>query len=569
MKDNLAMKRMLMSMALVISVVWGGFSGVSAQTSGEQQPVQRGIALTILEVAGDGQVMSRADVGTRKPGDVKIQTDPWKPANPRSALSSGDQLKTGTGSSMKLQLNDGTVVTLSEDSILVVEDLRSSRGESPQTSQLKLEHGKISTQQGVQILGQTQQIIRTDNGAVNTQLGEVEIWKPKEEPAQYVQLASRLAGFPMLAQKPPKQNDTFVTLARGTAAIESSGNGRMITSSLLTPETCMAGDGIHFTLEQPKTRVTVTRIEDQNAFRVSAKEPFYLLVATEGTSNKLNVATQNSEAVIDIEGVEVAEQTMNSTALIRLHPLLTVGVKASDLIVHLFCEDTESRGLNDFAIQGMAGQVNVLRTSFGGTSGPSAASRGGLSIVPPTPTSPPGPTPTPPPGPTPTPTYTPTMPPPPPPTPFPPVQTPPPLTNISPHFGTHTVRIISASGNTPPAGGTVACGNWRCGVNETCSTVVMEWLYPPERINGGGLFLYHEPSGPGAIRCQNELASRYIPNDWPGDTMLVTHAGNSIITFSFCYPLLNVTAYFSVRVSDRVYGDMNPCDARSSFMVSP
>jgi hypothetical protein len=565
MKENLTIRRLLMSMALVTYVLWGGLSLVIAQTAEKQQSVGRGISLTIIDIQGDGQVMSRADVGTRKPGDVRIQTEPWKPANPRSMLDSGDQLKTGPQSSMKLQLNDGTIVTLAEDSVLVVEDLRSTRGESPQTSQLKLERGKISTQQGVQLLGQTQQIIRTDNGLVNTQLGEVEIWKPVQEPAQYVRLASLLTRFPLFAQKRPEKNDTFVTLSRGSAMIESSGNGRMIANSLLIPETCIAGDGINFTLDQPKTRVNVTKIEDRNAFRLSANEPFYLLVGTEGTSNKINVATENSNAVIDIEGVEVAEQKGNSMSLIRLHPLLTVGVKASELVVNLNCEEAESRGINDFAIQGMAGQVDVLRTSFGGTTGQPAASRGGISILPPTP---PGPTPTPTPTGTPRPTPTPTVTPPPPPTPFPPVETPRPLTSVDPHIGSHHIQIISASASVPPAGGTVSCGNWMCGVNEACTTVVMQWFYPPNLIPGGGLYLFHEPIFP-VVRCQNIIASRYIPNDWPGDTMLVTHDGNQTITFSFCYPYGNATQHFSIRVSDKEVADMNQCDLTTSFAVFP
>lgn len=567
MKDKLTRGRIVMSIVLIMSVLWGGFSEVVAQTSGEQQPVGRGISLTIIDIEGDGQVMSRADVGTRKPGDITIQMEPWKPANPRATLNSGDQLKTGPQSSIKLQLNDGTIVTLAEDSVLVVEDLRSVRGETPQTSQLKLERGKISTQQATKILGQTQQIIRTDNGLVNAQLGEVEIWKPVQEPTQYVQLASMVTRFPFLAQKRPEKNDTFVTLSRGAAMIESSGNGRMITTSLLIPNTCSAGDGIHFTLEQPNARVNVTRIEDQNAFRLSAKGPFYLLVGTEGTSNKINVATENSDAVIDIEGVEVAEQTANSASLIRLHPLLTVGVKASDLVVNLNCEEIESRGINEFTIQGRAGQVNVLRTSFGAATDQPPASHGGISIIPPTPM---GPTPTPRVKLTPTPTATPTATPTgiPPATPFPPAPIPTPLTRVDPHVGTHRIQIVSASANTPPTGGVVGCGNWMCGVNETCTTVVMQWFYPPELIPGGGLYLFHEPSFP-AIQCQNMIASRYIPNNWPGDTMLVTHDGAGMITFSFCYPYLNTTQRFSVRVSDAQYADTNPCDSNSAFTVAP
>jgi len=340
----------------------GGPSTVIAQQQKDRAVGTATIAVT--EVDGTVEILPKAEVERQR--GIRVLSDLWKPALPRTMLSSGDQLRTGAGSSMKLELNDGTTVTLSSDSVLVVEDLRSARGQTPQTTQLLLEKGKISTQQTAKILGQTNQIIRTENGSVNTRLGEVEVWKPELETKKYVLLAALSSQLPRVVQKVEKSDKTYVTLNRGTTVIDSSGKGRMIANSILLPETCVGQDGIKFTLDKPKTQVTVSKLEDQNGFRLSSNEDFHLLVGTEGMSNKINVVTKNSDAEVDLEGVHVADYDSNSGAIFLMHPMLTVGVRSSDLLVNLICDDAESKGLNEFDVRGISGDVNVLRTSFGG-----------------------------------------------------------------------------------------------------------------------------------------------------------------------------------------------------------
>jgi hypothetical protein len=408
MKHKIYTVRLSVIIFLVLSYfLCGGSSVVIAQQT-EAPRVSRAATIAVMEIDGTAQILSRADVGRQ----VEILGDLWKPALPRTMLNSGDQLRTGVDSSMKLQLNDGTIVAMSSDSLLVVEELKSARGQTPQTTQLKLEKGKISTQQMTKILGQTNQIIRTDNGSVNTRLGEVEVWKPEQEPRNYVLLAALSSQIPQVAQGSTRGDNTFVTLNRGTTVIESSGKGRMITNSLLLPETCSGQDGIKLVQEKPKFQVTVSKLEDQNGYLVVSNDPnedFHLLVGTEGDANKIYVATQKSDAEIDFDGVSMAIQDIESYSMYILHPLLTVGVRSSDVKVNLVCDATESRGINDFSILGISGNVTDFGASFGGRGTGRPNPSRGRTGVPPTPRTP-TPTPTPEEGefPTPTPTPTPT-----------------------------------------------------------------------------------------------------------------------------------------------------------------
>ncbi len=356
MKDKLRKRSILWYLFISIAILCSSVFSVSAQDANTLQGNRAVASLSIVNVDGDAEILSKLDV-ERSRGESRILGDAWKPALPRTPLSAGDQIRTGARGSLQLQLGDGTLVTLAGDSVAVVEELRSARGESPQTTQIKLEQGRLSTQQTTKILGQTNQIIRTDNGTVNTSLGEIEVWKPSAE----LPRIALVGDLPLLAQKAPK-NETRVNLSRGGATVMSSGVGRIVASSMTTPETCIDEDGVKFTLVDPNQAVTITRLEDEHAYILTSKKQFYVLVATEGTVNSVDIITQDSDAKIDIEGIAVAEQNANELSYIKLHPLLTVGVQTYAVKIKFGCDDTTPRGLNQFDI---LGDATVLRTSFG------------------------------------------------------------------------------------------------------------------------------------------------------------------------------------------------------------
>lgn len=404
MKHKIYTRRVFSIFLVFAYLLCGGSALVFAQQAVPQQPGRAGgvVTLTVTAVAGPAELLSKADV--EKQRGIRLQSELWKPALPRTLLNSGDQLRTGSGASMELQMNDGTIITLSGDAAVVVEDLKSARGQAPQTTQLLLEKGKIVTQQTARILGQTHQIIRTENGSVNTSLGEVEIWKPEKETEEYAHLAALSSGFPLLAKKVDKSENTYVTLSRGTLVLEAFGIGQLITDSGLLPETCIAQEKIKLTMFIPKHQVMVSKLEDQNGFRVSSIAPsttsassqdFYLLVGTEGTANKVRIVTQDSEAEVDVEGINMAKYDRNSGATILKHPLFTVGVKSKDVLVNFVCDETESKGLSigEVDVREISGGVYADDTFVGGrdTRRP-IPSRGRIAGAP-TPTPPMTPTP--------------------------------------------------------------------------------------------------------------------------------------------------------------------------------
>lgn len=359
------------SLFLGISMLCGHAGSVAAQEAETPQGNRVVASLAIVSVEGGAEILSKVDA-ERSRGEARILADAWKAAIPRTPLGSGDQIRTSARGSLKLQLGDGTLMTLDGDSAVVVEELRSSRGETPPTTQIKLEYGRLTTEQSTKILGQTQQLIRTDNGTINTSLGEVEVRKPSMEFPQVAALGDGL----LLAQKAPK-DETYVSLGRGGATVQSSGVGRIIASSMTTPETCIDADGVKFTLTDPNDEVTITKLEDEDAYLVTSEKQFHLLVGTEGTVNSIDIITQDSEAAIDVEGIAVAEQKANGLSNVNVHPLLTVGVQTYAVKVKFNCTDETPRGLGDVGIQGDA---TVLRTNLGPETGqplPSGSSGSG------------------------------------------------------------------------------------------------------------------------------------------------------------------------------------------------
>ncbi len=375
----------VLSIFLVFVYFLCGNASLVAQQAVQPQPGRAGGVATIIvtEVDGTAELLSKAEVERQR--GVQIQSELWKPALPRTTLGSGDQLRTRPGASMKLQLNDGTVVRLSGDSTVVIEDLRSARGQAPQTTQFLLEKGKISTQQTARILGQTDQIIRTENGTVNTRLAEVEVWKPAPETQEYALLAAHSSKFPLVAKKLDKSKNTYVTLNRGTVVIESAGKEQMITNSILLPETCPGQDGVELTLDQPKFQVAMAMLEEDNGYRVisNSGEDFYLDIGTEGMANQIRITTKNSPAEVAVEGLHVGEWDPHSTGSILMHPLLTVGVKSKDVLVNIICDETESKGLNEIAFREISGNVYADRTVLGGRdTGRPVPSRGRIGVTP-------------------------------------------------------------------------------------------------------------------------------------------------------------------------------------------
>ena len=369
------------------SLIWSLFlSGlcllliVGSGTSAVAQQVSRVVAVSIGEVNGSAEVLLRRDAGKGK-GDAQILSQAWKPAAPQVSINAGDQLRTNSGASLKLNLNDGTILTLAENSLMVVENLQSARDDQPRTAEFRLENGTISTVQTAKTLGQTVQIIRTTNGSVDTRLGEVEITKISEDYPKVAAALSEGAAWPFIVQHSGSKDRTFVRLVRGTAQIEASGQGSIITNSMLLPSSCIAEDGVQFTLRAAKAKVKIAKLPDINGFEFSSEEPFQLLVGTEGEVNKVKLFNRTGKSKIDIEGISIAEQEPNATLNLLLHSLLTIGVKTSEMTVSLECAQDQTEGLG-FKVLGKEGGVNIIRDSLGEEVGRREPSRGAVSAVP-------------------------------------------------------------------------------------------------------------------------------------------------------------------------------------------
>ena len=383
------------------------------------QQASRVVAVSVGDVNGHVEILSKSKIP--QGADAQILSSAWERVSPKASLNAGDQVRTDVDASLQLHLNDGTLLTLGSDTLLTVEDLQSARGNTPRTAVFALEQGTISTRQTSKILGQTVQIIRTNNGSVDTRLGEVEVYKPQQ---RYARLASLPTQWPLFTQSSGDQDQTLVNLAMGTAQIESTGVGQIVTSSELVPKTCLGEDGVQFTLKAPKEQVKIAKIPDTNGFELTSVAPFQLLVGTQGQANKIKVVNRAEIAEVDIEGISIAEMRDLSTLNLGINPLLTVGVTSTNLAVALNCTGEESKGL-DFEVLGSDGGVTMLRSTLGGGIS-RTPSRG--AVVTPTPTVPsfetptptptetpdkdttPTPTPTPTPGETPVPTATPTQP---------------------------------------------------------------------------------------------------------------------------------------------------------------
>ncbi len=373
MKHTISSVRPIVIGLVLFCLFWGNASLVSAQQ------VSRIVAVSVGDVNGTVEVLSREDIEKQK-GKPQILSTLWKAAAPQTSINQGDQLRTGIDASLQLHLNDGTILNLAGDSLLMVDELRSGRGTTPRTIVFSLEKGTISTQQTTKTLGQTVQVIRTNNGSVDTQMGEVEIYKPQHRDAR---LASTAAQWPLLAQRAGEKDQTLVNVLRGTAQVESTGQGQIITNSTLLPNTCVGNDGVQFTLHAPKSRVKIAKLPDINGFELAsvspAREPFQLLVGTEGQANKIKIMNHTGIAEVAIEDIKIAEQDPNSTLQLLVDQVLTVGVKSSEMAVALECTQRESKGLG-FEVLSTNGGVTMSRRSLGPAPGFSA-SHGAIPAV--------------------------------------------------------------------------------------------------------------------------------------------------------------------------------------------
>lgn len=547
MKENKSLIPLCVLSILCLLLAVGNGTFVSAQQ------VSRVVAVSIGEVNGKAEILLKRDAQKGK-DNAQILSQAWKQAAPQLSINPGDQLRTNSGASLKLNLNDGTILTLAENSLLTLENLQSARDNQPRTAEFRLENGTVSTVQTSKTLGQTVQIIRTTNGSVDTRLGEVEVTKI---PNEYAKVAAALPDkvvWPFVVQNSGNKDQTFVRLARGTAQVQASGQGAIITNSMVLSNSCIAEDGVQFTLRAPKTQVKIAKLPDINGFELSSVEPFQLLVATEGEANKVRLFNRKGLANVDIEGISIAEQDENSTLNLLLDSLLTIGVKGSEMTVSLACTQDKSEGL-DFKVLSADSGVNMFRTSLGGGRDQSP-SRGAVSALPtrtpivrtPTPIIPPGgeiPSPTKTPGKaTPTPTATPTVPVGPQPTPAP---TRIPVTHTFPR----NPRIIRWDGDDSALNGPELEVDGACGTGGTKMIVTMGFHNYLPQIMPGRLTSYitdstWRPVAPAFHRVIEGPNVKVLDYTYTNDTQLET----GYIRYSFCYNN-PPNMYFYVYIYDR------------------
>ncbi|PIE33331.1 hypothetical protein CSA56_12230 [candidate division KSB3 bacterium] len=337
------------------------------------QKISRVVAVSVGEVNGTAEILSREDA-KRQQGQSQVLGTLWKPAAPKTNINVGDHVRTGVDSSLTLHLNDGTVFTLSGDSLMVVEELKSAQASIPRSATFFLEHGTISTKHTTRILGQTSQTIRTENGEVNSRMGEVEVYKPVQK---YSKLSTEApAQRPLLAQEPVSHpNRTFVIHKLGTSVTRAGNVGSIQTSSMVFPETCIDNDGVQFILDTQGVEVELSKLVEKNGFRFKANQPVYVLTVTEDQATGVAIQNFSGDAETDVEGISIADLRENSSLRLGVNSLLTVGIKATDAEVRFSCLDEEPEGLN-FQIYGTDGNVMLLRD--GSPGGQRLVSRGGL-----------------------------------------------------------------------------------------------------------------------------------------------------------------------------------------------
>ena len=538
-----------LAVVLLSCILFGNTTEVVAQQTGKR-PLERVASVSVLKVKGKAQILSKVEVEQQK-DKARIlgvpAPDTWKTVAPRTKLERGDQLRTGTDSSIELMLDDGTMVTLSEDTLLTLEDLKSVRAESLKVTQFKLEKGKVRTKQPTKILGQTNQIIRTDNGSINTRLGEVEVEKPENS----VKLASSAPlQWPLIAQNSAKRDRTVATLNRGSADFQPSGQGQMIVVSNVLPGTCLDKEGVKSSLRNPKTKMTLAKLEDEAALHFVSNTPVEMSAGTEAICNKMIITNRSKEGVVYLEDTKIAEMEPNSKLVLIKNELLTVGLTASDAKVSFACDDDESKGLTEFSVQGIEGGVYVLRE--GETLGTGldvsapVPSRGGVFSATATPTPPGAPTATPTQTGTPTVTPTPTGTPTPTPTGTPqPAPTPVPATHTFPMAPQFDGPInVDAQNNTATCSGT----------NKYQITVSLDVDNYLPTIVGGKLYSVLTDSS------WNPMATfTYgIPHTGPPPTLNVTYYDYTwpmedvSLQYYFCYipPGSSTSVYFRVTIFD-------------------
>ena len=572
--------RVLIGMIMLSSFVFvGRVTGIYAQEA-ENQP-SKVMTVSVKAIQGNAQILSTVDMEKQRDRARVLgipAPEAWKPLSIGTILEQGDRLRTDPDSTMELQLDDGTVVTLDNDTVLEVEELKSVRAKSLKMTRLFLEKGKIRTVQPTKILGQTEQIIRTNNGTVNTRLGEVEVEKPEMQPLRLA--AAPAFQWPLLAQNDRRRGDyTNVVLNRGTADIQASGEGQMITMSFVLPESCIDKDGIRFTLANAGSQVTLSKLEREAAFQVLANEVFQLLAGTEGICNSITVNTRSQDGVIDIEGIDVAELGPNSSLVIAMHELLTLGYRGLDAQIRFECDPTESKGISELAFSGIDGNVTILRDNLGAgldASRPEPSRGSGIATYPtPTPIIPVGtstPTPTltgtPTPTPTPTPTETPKETPTPRLTPviIPIFPTKPPSTESRPAPGPTAIPVTHTHPRNPQIVGdiNVTSDANNCGGPDTYTITIEPYIenYLPSMVVAPG----------GQVTCLVTDAS-WIPYSplyfhVPDQVTITSYSYDATqlekirLNFSFCYgppAALGTNLYFTLQVRDL---EGNPSNVR-------
>lgn len=80
------------------------------------------LTLLALACAAHAQEVGQVEQVEGAPEVIRAGTSQWVPVRPADALSVGDQLRTREGAKISMRLNDGSVLTLAEKTVMTIDD---------------------------------------------------------------------------------------------------------------------------------------------------------------------------------------------------------------------------------------------------------------------------------------------------------------------------------------------------------------------------------------------------------------------------------------------------------------